>query len=171
MAIQLKFTLTLQDYLEAQRLHTKRGCWPRLGWALAYTVIPVFGILWVVSTFFQFRIKDSPGLFAFEVAVGLFLACYPLYLRLRWKRCYLRTRPEQDECTVEFDDSIIRIRSATMSTEVQWQAVRSYSENKKLFLLYLAPAKFIAIPKRICLEPEIDELRRLFTHEIGAVHQ
>jgi hypothetical protein len=66
---------------------------------------------------------------------------------------------------------MIRVQAARMRSEVQWQAVRSFSENEKVFLLYLAPAKFMAIPKRICSEQEISELRSLFKQEIGAVHQ
>ena len=171
MSIRLQFTLSFEDYVEAQRLHAKRGWWPRLNLVLAYTLVPVMGILWILGTFFLVRLADSPAFFLFEIGVGFFFACFPLYLRMRWKRCYRRTRTEPADCTVEFDDSMIRTQAANMRSEIQWAAVRSLSENKKVFLLYIAPAKFIAIPKRICTEQTIDELRSLFKRDIGAVHQ
>ena len=99
------------------------------------------------------------------------MLCYPLFMRLRWKRCYVRTRSEEGECTVDFDDAMIRTAAANTRSEIQWQAVRSFSESQKVFLLYLAPAKFIVIPKRICAEKLADELRLLFKQEIGAVHR
>lgn len=171
MAVHLQFTLTFQDYVEAQRLHAKRGWWPRLNLILGYTLIPVIGVLCILIALFAIRLADSPALFVFELGVGLFLLCYPLYLRLRWKRCYLRTRTEPAECSVEFGDSIIRTHTTTMRSEVEWSAVRSIAENKNLFLVYLAPAKFIPVPKRVCSPQQIEELQSLFTRERTAVHQ
>jgi hypothetical protein len=171
MPIRLQFTLTLDDYVAAQRLHAKRGWWPRLILVLAYTLVPFLGVLWLLFTASFIRIADSPALFVFELGVGLFLVSFPLYLRLRWKRCYRRTRTEPGDCTIEFDRSMIRIQQSKMRSEVEWPAVRSLSENKKVFLLYLAAAKFVVIPKRICSEQQIEELHSLFQQEIGAVRQ
>jgi hypothetical protein len=171
MPIELRFTLTFADYVQAQHLHAKRGLWPRLSLFLAYILLPLFGVFWLLFAVFFIRITESPGFFVFEVGVGLFLVCYPLYMRWRWKRCYLRTRTESEETTIEMDQSTIRIQASKMRSEIQWAGVRSYSESQKLFMLYVAPAKFVAIPKRACSEHQIDELRSLFRQAVGAVRQ
>jgi len=74
MPIRLQFTLTLDDYVAAQRLHAKRGWWPRLILVLAYTLVPFLGVLWLLFTASFIRIADSPALFVFELGVGYFLS-------------------------------------------------------------------------------------------------
>ena len=53
---------------------------------LAYTLVPLIGVLFILFPFFVAKIGDSPGFFRFEFAIGLFLVG-SLYVRLRWKRC------------------------------------------------------------------------------------
>jgi hypothetical protein len=169
MPIHLQFTFTFRDYVDAQLLHARRGLWPRLNLALAYTLIPLIGIVGLLTSYLMVTTK-SWGFLAFELPLGVFLLCYPLYLHLRWKRCYLRTRTGEGDHEIDFDEAMIRVTAATMRSEIQWQGVRSFSENQKIFLLYLAPAKFLPIPKRICSPQQTEELRSLFTREIGAIH-
>jgi hypothetical protein len=49
---------------------------------------------------------------------------------------------------------------------MDWKAVKTFLENKKIFMLYLAPAKFIVIPKRVCTEAQIGELRMLLLRQV-----
>jgi hypothetical protein len=171
MPIHLQFTLTFDDYVEAQWLHAKRGWWPRLTLGLCYTLIPAIGILVIVLGFLLARDGVSWSLAVLEFGLGMFLVCYPLYVRVRWKRCYVRTRSESGECSIDFDTELIKTQSDSMRSEIGWSAIRSFSEGKTLFLLYAAPAKFFVVPKRVCTTQEVEELRSLFKAEIGAVRQ
>src|SRR5215469_3601697 len=155
MPIQLRLTLTFEDYVDAQRLHAKRGWWPRLNLVLAYTLVPLMGLCFLLIAVLIGRNGDAWTLFVIELVAGLFLAGYPLFVRMRWKRCYVRTLGEQGESTVQLDDKLIKTRAATMRSEIQWAAVRSFSENDKVFLLYLAPARFLLLPKRVCSEQQV----------------
>jgi hypothetical protein len=49
---------------------------------------------------------------------------------------------------------------------MEWKAIHYFREDKSVFLLYLAPAKFIAIPKRVCTEEKITELRSLLSRQV-----
>jgi hypothetical protein len=171
MPVHLQFNLSFQDYVEAQRLHAKRGWWPRLVLALGYTLVPIIGVLLIGLAFLLFRDDVSLSLAVLELGLGLFLVSYPLYLRLRWKRCYVRTRSESEDCTIDFDKERIKTQAANMRSEVEWSAIRSFSEGKNAFLLYFAPAKFFVVPKRVCTAQQVEELRSLFKAEIGAVRQ
>jgi hypothetical protein len=51
-------------------------------------------------------------------------------------------------------------------SELNWKAIKSFRENKRIFILYLAPARFIAIPKRVFSEAQIEELRTLLLRKI-----
>jgi hypothetical protein len=56
---------------------------------------------------------------------------------------------------------MIRTLGAHSKSEIEWAAIQFFSENKKVFLLYLAPGKFIVIPKRVCSVEQVSELHSL----------
>ena len=56
--------------------------------------------------------------------------------------------------------------AGNIKSDFDWTAVQLFREDKKIFILYIAAAKFIAIPKRVCTEAQTEELRSLFQREI-----
>jgi hypothetical protein len=49
---------------------------------------------------------------------------------------------------------------------MEWKGIHYFREDKNVFLLYLAPAKFLAIPKRVCTEEQITEFRSLLSRQV-----
>ena len=166
MPIHLQFVFTFEDYLNANRLYAKSSLWMRLNYFLARIGLPIFGILFIAATFWAAKFIDSWPLLVFEFAIGLFLTFYPFYFRFKLKRCYDRTRMGSGERTFDFDDTIILLEEANAKSEVNWAAIKSFSEDKNSFLIYLAPAKMIMVPKRICPEPQLTELRDMCRRKI-----
>jgi len=72
------------------------------------------------------------------------------------------------DCAIEFDENIIRTQGPHSKSEINWKAIRSFSEDMKSFLLYLTPGKFIVIPKRVCANEQVEELRALFQRNVQA---
>jgi hypothetical protein len=161
MHLPLDFILTFDDYLDAQRLHSRRGWWPRVNWLMTGIGFPIWGVLILAFAF----LIHGPGVgwepIVFMSACGIFLLAYPFYVRFKLKRCFIRTRIDSGECSIELGDDIIRTHSSATRSEIEWKAVRSFRESKKVILLYLAPAKFILIPKRVCSAGQTEELRGL----------
>src|SRR5664279_5460645 len=149
MLVHLEFTLGFNDYLDAQRLHARRSWWPRFNQFMGRFGFPIWGALILIFAY----LIHGPGdrLFVLMMsACGVFLLLYPFYIRFKLKRCYTRTRMDTGDCTFEFEGTCIRSEGSGTKSEINWSAIQSLSENDKVFLLYLAPAKFIVIPKRVC---------------------
>ncbi len=161
MLIHLEFTLTFHDYLNAMRLHTRRSWWRRFVHLITFIVYPIAGAIFISLSISMANDPQSRSNVAFVAAPGIFLIALPLYQRDRLKRCYKRTRIDDGNVSLNVSDEVIHSESSNTRTDIAWNAVQSFAEDKHVFMLYLAPAKFIAIPKRICSAQQIDELRSL----------
>lgn len=91
-------------------------------------------------------------------------------MRFRIKQCFRRTRTGDGSLAFNFDESGIRGVGQGTRTEIEWSAIQTMREDEKSLLLYLAPAKMLMIPKRVCSSAHLEELRRLFESETGAPH-
>jgi hypothetical protein len=89
---------------------------------------------------------------------------------MRWKlkRCFSRTRVGDGDCKIELGEDCIRMAGGNTKSEIDWAAVRSMAENERVFMLYIAPAKFIAIPKKVCGSDQIEEFRQLCSRRISS---
>lgn len=168
MPIHLEFKLTFEDYLDVSRLHAKSSLWWRINWIGGQFIAPVLGVIFIAFGLWTLTWGMTSFFFWILMACGLFLAAKPLYRRFWFKRCFRRTQAGSGDCSIDFDETLIRIREQGARGEVEWSALRSFAENEKLFLLYLAPARFIQIPKRVCTADQADELRNLFRERIGS---
>jgi hypothetical protein len=169
--MQIQFTTNFRDYVAAQTLHAKRSGFPYLAHCLSHCFYPVFGVLILLFEFTPHHLAGSPQPKVYSVICGITLLCIPVYLRLMWKRCYSRSRTGSGECILDFSEEMIRAKGEHSKSEIEWSAIRSFSEDERAFLLYLAPARFLPIPKRFCTEVQIEELRSLFQRQIRPASQ
>ena len=161
--MQLRYELTLSDYLSAQALHAKRSGLSYFSRILGYVICPVLGCLFLAWNLASGLFTSSP---AIAVLVPVYLLACPLILRWNLRRCYRRTRSSNCGCTIDFEPNLVRTASASTRSEIEWSAIRRFSEDNRTLLLYLAPAKYIAIPKRVCTAEQVRELRALFETKI-----
>ena len=169
--MQITYELSFDDYRAAQLLHVKRSLWLRLMRILTHVILPICGLCFLVLALTFMGDKKSFDFMVIMLMCGLYLVLCPLYLNWRLKRCYKRTRSGKDNCTATFSEERILIDAGNMKSEFDWTAVHFLREDKKVFMLYLAPAKFIAIPKRVCTESQVEELRSLFQQQIKPAGQ
>ena len=162
MPVQIDFTLSFDDYLAAQRLHNTRSWGPRTWHVLNRTLIPALGVLFIVLGFLMIGPKVSWFAVCYVIGFGVFSACFPLYLRYRYKRSYLRSLTNGGNCSVAFDSESIQSAGKNTKSETGWKAITHFRENDQIFLLYLAPGRFLTIPKRRLDPPQLDELHALF---------
>jgi len=163
MPIHIQFTMTFDDYLKAQRSHAKRNLWPRLNDLVNRRLSIVFGILILAFA----GMISGPGVswtypFTSMIVCAIALFLVPLYVRLRLKSCYRRTRIGDGTRALDFDEQSIKAEEDHIRSEFGWSAIQFTREDKNVLMLYLAPAKFIAIPKRVCSTEQLEELRLLF---------
>ena len=97
---------------------------------------------------------------------AIILLCCPIYLHFQLRRCYKRTRSGNDGCQLTFGEERIGVEGQFSKGEMEWKGIHFFREDKNVFLLYLAPAKFLAIPKRVCTEEQITEFRSLLSRQV-----
>lgn len=166
--MKIQYELTFDDYRAAQRLHALRSFWSRLVRILTLYIYPVAGFIILLLGLSLFR--EGASVHTLFIC-GIVLVCCPLYLRIQLRRCYKRTRSGNGSCQLTFDEETIRVEGQYSKGEMDWKAIHSFREDAKVFLLYLAPAKFIAIPKRVCSEEQITELKGFFLQKVQITTQ
>lgn len=165
--IALRFKLTFEDYLSAIQLHAKRGLWPRMVSFLVNWLYPLLGILFFGIAFQEWREHASTGSVVGVVILGVLLVGCRFYMRWNYRRCYRRTRTGNGDISLFIgEDSLLTDITDYGKSEYSWNAVKSWRENTKVLLVYLAPAVFIPIPKRAISEPQLQDLRALLARKI-----
>jgi hypothetical protein len=167
MPIDLKYSLSLDDYLAGQYFHAQSSVWLYLNYVTARFVFPVVGALIFAESLYRTITKGFQGFNPFQYLIGIFLISFPLYYRHRLKRCYIRTRTDGNECSATFHEDLIHAESTNSSSDLKWAAVQRYSENDKCFLVYLAPSRFMVLPKRVFQPGQADEFRALLQRKIS----
>ena len=158
MSIQLRFTLSFEDFLNAQRLHAKLGS--GLNYSRARIVLAVLGVCLIVFGLLSIGNGAPWGLHLFILCCGVLCVLYPWLRRARLKRRYRRTRV-CEETSFDIGNENILIKAENLSSEAKWKAVQLNLEDQNMFLLYIAPAKFFALPKRAFTPEQIAELQLL----------
>jgi len=164
--MQVKYSTTFRDYKAAQTLHAKRSEISYLTHCVGHYFYPMIGICVLVFEFTPHHLVDSPQPKLISTLCGLILVSIPVYLRLMMRRSYTRTRTGDGECIIDFNEEAIRMQGLHTKSEVDWGAIKSFSEDDKGFLLYFAPGRFLAIPKRVCTEEQVNELRTLLQSKV-----
>ena len=167
MPVNLNFTLTFEDYPLAQRLHARKNWWLCLNYFAARYFLPVLGDCLIFLGLVTLGHRVSSVLSVVNLGLGVFLVLYPWYYRARLKRCYRRTRTGNGETAVEIGEEMIRVKAENSSSELNWKAVQFVREDQKLFMLYLAQAKFIALPKRVFTPEQLVEFQLLLADRLA----
>ena len=164
--MQITYELSFDDYRAAQLLHAKRSLWRRLMRILTHAIVPICGACFLVLAITLIGDKGSLDSMLIMLTCGSYLILCPFYLNWRLKRVFKRTRRQKNECNTTLSEERLLLDAGNMKSEIDWTAVLFFSENSKIFMLYIAQANFIAIPKRVCTEAQIEELRSLFRRKI-----
>jgi len=165
--MQINFQLSLDDYRAAQRLHAMRSLWSRIVRALTLYIYPAVGLIFLALSLSLIAAKESEKSISTMIICGFVLVLCPVYLRFQSQRCYKRTRSGSNGCELTLDEGGIGVEGQYSSGHMDWKAIHSFREDEKVFLLYLAPARFIAIPKRAGTEEQATELRSLLSRQVG----
>jgi hypothetical protein len=99
MPIQLKYTLSFEDYLAAQRLHAKSNWWLHLNQVLGRRILPVIGLL-MIYLGLALVLGGHGSTWVLDLlmlGLGAFFALHPFYMSYKLKRCFERTRTDTAE--------------------------------------------------------------------------
>ncbi len=164
--MQVTYSTTFRDFANAQALHAKRSEASYIANCLGRYIYPIFGLAVMLFEFTPHHVNGSPPSKLVSALCGSALILIPVFLHLNLKRCYNRSGAGSGACTIDFDDDGIRAVGAHSKSELEWSAIQSHSEDKNVFLLYLAPARFLPVPKRFCTVDQVNELRLLLENKM-----
>ena len=152
--MQLAYTLTFADYLEAQRVHASRSTRAQVFRFLNWWFFPVLGLVLVVVSLVLWR-EGSPLITVSLVLLyGLFLISYRYLLQERVRKVYRETRRGAGATLLDIDDDHFICEWLDFAKiSVVWPVVKKFRESEKVLLIYVAPALFFIVPKR-ALSPE-----------------
>jgi hypothetical protein len=127
---------------------------------------PVIGVFSLGCAFLLVRDEEAHKSVVILVICGLILCSYPIYRNFQLKRCYELTRTDSGGCTFDLSSDGIKTATQNSAGDIGWKAIHTVKQDSNLFMLYLTPAKFLAIPKRICSPAQIEELNQLFESRV-----
>lgn len=167
--MQIHYTLSFQDYPAALALNARKNAFIFICRLLGFYGFSIFGLLLLASLpWSRAGANHWAGFDWTNVVFDTFLIAMPLFFRCVYWWQYRRTVSRSGVITLSLDPELIRCQSEHTKSEIEWAAIKRFAENKKSFLLYLMPGKFLIVPKRICSARQIDELRALFQASITA---
>jgi hypothetical protein len=165
--MQITFSIDLRDYIAGQTLHAKRSEMSFLGFCVGRYFYPFMGICILAFELTPHHSAGTPPSKTLSVACGLILCLIPVYIHFMTRRSFFRSRTSLGECTFDFSPELIRTSGPNSKSEVRWTAIQAFTEDDKDCLIYMAPARFLIVPKRVCTPAQTDELRALFARCIN----
>jgi hypothetical protein len=165
-AMQIRFTLTAEEYAEAQQYWQRRLAprWTRMGSGFVFWVIGIIfilcGVLLLIASVWFGAILC--------IAYGLFLVAWRLFLReFRFQREFRRSKTLQGEMTMDITEEGLWTSSSYGEGAAKWDTFSRYLETPHLFLLSVPPRLFYLIPKRAFVPGELDAVRQLLEEKIS----
>jgi len=165
--MQLAYTLTFADYLEAQRVHASRSTRAQVFRFLNWWFFPVLGLVLVIVSLVLWR-EGSPLITVTLVLLyGLFLISYRYLLQERVRKVYRETRRGGGARLLDIDDDHFFCEWPEVAKiTVAWSAVKKFRESEKVLLIYVAPALFFIVPKRALSAEQYGQLVFLLNRKI-----
>jgi len=151
------YELTQSDYVDAQIMHRWRRYKPSTTefW-MRFTPIAGFGFI-VLGLFFFVRNLD--------LWAG-WVEC--LVAKFRLGRRFQHTRINSCPVTLRFEaDAIYSEQPGVASSRIEYTVIRSLYPSKNSIMVYLAPAFFLILPRRMMTEAQQADLIRFLRVKMG----
>jgi YcxB-like protein len=148
--VRIEFTTTLQDFVAAQRLHCFRKYGSGSG-RLPRILYPILGALTLVYSFHLFHQGGVTSLALLELFCGLYLLLAGNVIApYLYRRRYLRTRGSEGGINLDITEESIQLDCPGRSSgRLEWNAILGVLDGPSVTLLYLSPATFLMVPRRV----------------------
>lgn len=149
--------------MDAQRTHAWRRYSPAMA-RLQRTLEPFVGVFLILFAVHLARIHANPAIVLLEFLLGLYVLLASRVLGpFLYRRAYRERHSNGPDVTaLDFEhDAILVDCPEDSSDRLEWPAIRGTIESETTLLLYLAPARFLIIPKRFVEESQLTALANL----------
>jgi hypothetical protein len=145
----IRFNLTADDYVEANRLHTMRASRGAL-WAM-------IAIVWLIYSGLPFFINGkwdwphaaaSAGVGAIMAAIVVILV-YRYTLARRSRRIFAQQKSLHSEVEASWDNDGLELATPSARSRHHWTDFQKWTEGPNVILLYQSDVLFNMLPKRV----------------------
>jgi hypothetical protein len=154
--MKLAYTLTFEDYKEAQALHVKRSLKRRLSYFVWYRAVPAIAVLLmgvIIVSVINHRWAGMNIAFPAEGAL-IWLSIYLPFIRSRhmrkgFKRLYPKSRTDNISSIVLEEDQILSGIPGVSEAKFFWAAIDGFAQNELTTLLYVNKTGFLFFPTSV----------------------
>ena len=156
--MEIDYQCTLSDFLEVARQQK----------SFLYYFYWVVVVLFLLTGFLSLSTGGSSQDVRMFVIAGAALA-WPVIIRPISLRRHFRTIPNfvLRQRLIAGEEGLLTTSDAGRN-ESKWSAYSKFQETPNLFILWMGPGMFEAIPKRALSPPQLDEFRSLVTRHLPA---
>jgi hypothetical protein len=161
--MRITFTPTQKDFMDAQRTHAWRRYNPAMA-RLQRALEPFVGVFLILFSVHLARTNANRGIVLLEFVLGLYVLLASRVLGpFLYRRAYRqRDSTGPDVTALDFEHDAIYMDSPGHSSgKLEWPAILGTIESETTLLLYLAPARFLIIPKRFLEGSQLKDLSHL----------
>jgi len=155
---------TIDDYIEAHRLHRKGKIWRQWDRAIGLLFLAITagsGLLIVMSTPSHYR--TALPLLGLAVFWALLVFVYP---RMRMQYIFKRSPYFNQESSFDISEEGILNESPNMRSQRNWNMFTRWAESGRLFMVYSSPVQFVLLPKRSFAAGEAEQLSELLRRKL-----
>ena len=163
----ITYEFTESDYVEAQRVHAWRKYSSRTA-SFFMSAAPVVGAVLLAIGLWLFYSHWGSWSAWTESILGLYFILSTPITKALLRRRYTRTRIGGNQITLRFEDDALYSECAgTSSSRFEYTTFKSVRETKWNVMIYLAPAVFIAVPRRVLAGDQESELITFLNEKIS----
>ncbi len=175
-SVTIQYTVTVDDMLEADRIHA----WRRLCISVASALIAVGAIGPVASALIaagaighlrealhQSIGMNRPLMMILSLYVVFVIAGRFLLRQRKIRRLFRQNKALHDELNATFTAAGMSTKTVCSATNYEWEDFYAWRETPNLFIIWLSPGQYRCVPKRaFTYDAEIEWLRRVLTEKI-----
>ena len=166
--MKLNYTLTLDDYKAAQKLHIHQKLSRRINFLFWYVGIPILAVFGIVFFIKVGRYTHMDSVF-FGLECGLiYLTIYlPIWRFRRFRKNFNQTFSHSHKdrsISIDIDDDcIFSSLPGVCEGKYFWNAIEAFAQDDKITLLYTAENRFLYFPTCVLSPEQRTELNDLVT--------
>jgi YcxB-like protein len=168
--MRLEFTITLQDYKAALRLHRKqkliRRVFPWI-WPSLFTIC-LATFAWAAANNSQIVATQAIALGGGSLTATIAL---PILRFINTRRCYMRMFPPTRTGRMTFieinDQGIVEENPGTEEIRLPWSGVLDFVQNEKVTMVYINSVRFFLFPTTALTPEQRSALSGLVACHVG----
>ncbi len=166
MSLTAKFTPTVEEFLDGQRIYNKSLAPSHIRFNYRF-YIPA-GVFAVSVAGVGFVMRSNVGISFFLLILGGYLISVPtIFWPRRMKKEFAQYPDNKSDKVMEFSEEQIVVQTSHGKSEMPWERFISFVETDKLFVLFALPRFLLTVPKRAVPQNESGQFRGLLKRKLA----